>query len=92
MHRRTEASKLLLDTELERTLINLKKERAAKAIMAEQREVNHNTPFAADIPQQRQRIMEDFWRPVIRDEYSALRQPTIEANKFELNPALITMV
>ena len=36
--------------------------------------------------------MEDFWRPVIQDEYSAVRHPTIEANDFELKPALITMV
>ena len=38
-----------------------------------------------------QDIMEDFWRPVIQVEYSAFRQPTIEANNFELKPALITM-
>ena len=36
--------------------------------------------------------MEDFWRPAIQDEYSAVRQPAIEANNFELKPALITMV
>ena len=36
--------------------------------------------------------MEDFWRPIIRDEYSIVRQPAIEANKFELKLALITMV
>ena len=36
--------------------------------------------------------MEDFWRLVIRDEYSAVRQPAIEANNFELKPTLITMV
>ena len=36
--------------------------------------------------------MEDFWRPVIQDEYSAMRHPAIEANSFELKPALITMV
>ena len=36
--------------------------------------------------------MEDFWRPVIQDEYSAMRQPTIEANNFEFKPALIIMV
>ena len=36
--------------------------------------------------------MEDFWRPIIQEEYSAVRQPTIEANNFELKPALITMV
>ena len=36
--------------------------------------------------------MEDFWRPIIQDECSAVRQPTIEANNFELKSALITMV
>ena len=36
--------------------------------------------------------MEDLWRPIIREEYSTVRQPTIEANNFELKPALITMV
>ena len=36
--------------------------------------------------------MEDFWRPIIQEEYSAVRQPAIEANNFELKPTLITMV
>ena len=36
--------------------------------------------------------MEDFWRPFIQEDYSALKQPAIEANNFELKPALITMV
>ena len=36
--------------------------------------------------------MEDFWRPIIQEEYSAIRQPTVNANNFELKPALITMV
>ena len=36
--------------------------------------------------------MEDFWRPIIQGEYSAIKQPTVDANNFELNPALITMV
>ena len=36
--------------------------------------------------------MEDFWRLVIQDEYSTIIQPAIEANNFELNPTLITMV
>ena len=39
-----------------------------------------------------QDTMEDFWRPVIQEEYSAVSQPAIEANNFELKPALITMV
>ena len=41
---------------------------------------------------QRPNTLEDFWRPIIQEEYSAVRQPAIEANNFELKPALITMV
>ena len=36
--------------------------------------------------------MENFWRPVIQDEYSGVRMLAIEANNFELKPTLITMV
>ena len=41
---------------------------------------------------QRQMTMEVFWRPSIQEEYSTVRQPSIEANNVELKPALITMV
>ena len=37
-------------------------------------------------------MMEDFCRPIIIDEYFAVRQPTIEVNNFEFKPPLITMV
>ena len=95
MHRRCKEHELLpLDTKKERTLRNLNKVREVeKATMAEQRDVNKNIPVVATrVPQQRQRTMEDFWRPIIRDEYSVIRQPPIEANNFELKLALITMV
>ena len=36
--------------------------------------------------------MEDFWRPIIQEEYYAVRQPVTEANNFELKRTLITMV
>ena len=36
--------------------------------------------------------MEDFWRPIIQEEYSTVRQLAIEANNFEPKLALITMV
>ena len=54
-----------------------------QAIPEEEEEVERN---------QRPNTMEDFWRPIIQEEYSAVRQPAIEANNFELKPALITMV
>ena len=50
-------------------------------------------PAKAEIERpQRQMTMEDFWSPVIQNEYFVVRQPTIEANNFELKPTLITMV
>ena len=40
-------------------------------------------PEEAEIERrQRQMTMEKFWSPVILDEYSAVRQPAIEANNF----------
>ena len=94
MHKKPEAELLPLDTELERTLRNLRKvKRAESTTMADKRErmqpILEETE--AERPQ-RQITMEDFWRPVIQDEYSAVRQPPIEANNFEFKPALITMV
>ena len=58
--------------------------------MADQREILQPIPkeVVAERPQ-RQMTMEDFWRPVIQDEYSVVRQPVIEANNFELMLALI---
>ena len=93
MHRKRESDMFPFDTELERTLSNLRKVKSAEiANMADERlgqtvdqETTPERPSMQD-------IMEDFWRPVIQEEYSVVRQPTIEANNFELKPALITMV
>ena len=62
MHRKPEAEVLPLDTELERTLRNMKKVIILEAsIMAEQRQTSQKIlDVAAERPQQRQRIMEDF--------------------------------
>ena len=93
MHRKPKSDMFPLDTELERTLRNLRKVKSAEtAIMADERmgqTVNQET--TAERPSMQDKI-EDFWRPVIQEEYSAVRQPAIEANNFELKPTLITMV
>ena len=93
MHRKPESDMFPLDTELERTLRNLRKVRSAETkIMADERmgqTVKQET--TAERPPM-QDTMEDFWRPVIQEEYSAVRQPVIEANNFELKLALITML
>ena len=36
--------------------------------------------------------MEDLWRLVIREDYSTMGAPVVNANNFELKLALITMV
>ena len=57
MHRRTGADLLPLDTKLEKTIINLKKEKATAAeasVMAYEGEANQNVPvIATDRPQLR---------------------------------------
>ena len=61
--------------------------------MGNQRERLEPIPEEAEAERpQRQMTMEDFWRVIIQDKYSAVRQPAIIANNFELKPALITMV
>ena len=93
MHRKQGSDLIPADTELERTLRSLRKtKRTENAAMTEER---HD-----QIGEQRTTVrrppitdtMEDFWRPIIQEEYSAIRQPTVDANNFELKPALITMV
>ena len=93
MHRKPVVELLPLDTEIERTLRGLRKVKSVEAAeMADERVTGAvNQEFATEVHQERD-TMEDFWRPVIQDEYSAVRQPTIDANNFELKPALITMV
>ena len=95
MHRRPEVDLLPLDTEIERTLKNLRKVTSADsknmanqrerllAILEEEEEVGRP---------QRPKAMEEFWRPIIQEEYLAIRQPSIEANNFELKPTLITLM
>ena len=67
MHRKPEAELLPLDTELKRTLRNLRKVKSDKSTtMEDQRERMQPIPeeAKAETPQ-RQMTMEDFWRLII---------------------------
>ena len=93
MHRKQDSDLFPSNTELERTLRSLiKTKRAKNASMADERhdqtEEHRTTTRRSPITD----TIEDFWRPIIQEEYSAIRQPTVDANNFELKPALITMV
>ena len=93
MHRKQKAELLPLDTEIERTLRGPRKVKSAEIAEMAGKRLNEavNQEFAAEVPKEKD-TMEDFWRLVIQDEYSAVRQPAVDANNFELKPALITMV
>ena len=95
MHRKPEADLLPLDTEIERTLQNLRRITSTESRnMVNQRERSQGIPEEEEEVERNQRpnTMEDFWRPIVQEEYSTVRQPAIEANNFELKLAMITMV
>ena len=93
MHRKQGSGLIPADTELERTLRRLRKtKRAENAAMAEERHDQTEEQRTAARRPPITDTMEDFWMPIIQEEYSAIRQPTVDANNFELKPALIAMV
>ena len=95
MHiKKKEAELLSLDLEIKRTLTRLRKLKITEQEgMVEQEDMGDNSQEATlNRPNARQRTMEDLWRPVIREDYSAMGAPIVDANNCELKPALITMV
>ena len=69
MHREPESKLLPLDIELERILRNSKKVRSDEsAVMVEQQETHQNILALAIKRPHRQRMIEDIWRPIIREE------------------------
>ena len=74
MHRKQDSDLFPADTELERTLISLRKtKRAENAAMEDER---HDKTEEQRIAARRPPLtdtMEDFWRPIIQEEYSATR-------------------
>ena len=93
MHRKQDSNLLPADTELERTLKSLRKtKRVENTTIADERydQIEEQRTAARRPPITY--TMKDFWRPIIQEEYSTIRQPTVDANNFELKLALITMV
>ena len=88
MHRSPEVELLPLDTGIERTLRNMR-----KTTIAEDKNMANQIKRLQTIPEeeeeaerpQRPNTMEEFLRPIIQDEYSAVTQPPIEANNFDAN-------
>ena len=78
---------------MERTLKSLRKTKRAETTAMADEGLNGaaNQEFAAEVLKE-QDTMEDLWKSFIQDKYLAVKQPTIDANDFELKPALIAMV
>ena len=83
-----------VDTELERTLKELKedKKRAETAAMTDEGLNSAANKEGAIEVLKEQDTMEDLWKSFIQDKFLAVKQQAIDANDFELKPALITMV
>ena len=95
MHRKKKEAELMsLDLEIERTLTRLRKLKITEQErMAKQEDMGDNTQEATpNRTNARQRAMEDLWRLVIREYYFVVGALVVDANNFELKPALITMV
>ena len=83
MHRKQNTDLIPADTELERTLRSLRKmKRVENSAMADERQDQTKGERTATRRPPIADTMEDFWRPIIQDEYSAIRQPTVDANNF----------
>ena len=73
MHRKKDSDLIPADTELEKTLRIRKTKRAESAVMADERhDLTEEQRTAARRPPITD-TMEDFWRPIIQEEYSAIR-------------------
>ena len=93
MHMKQDPHLILAYTELERTLRSLRKKKIAEnTVMADERHDQKEEQRTAVRRPPITDTMEDLWRPIIQEEYSTIRQPTVDANNFELKPSLITMV
>ena len=93
MHRKKDSDMLSAVTELERTLRSLRKtKRVENAARADERHDQTEEQRTAARRPPMTDTMEDFWRSIIQEEYSVIRQPIVDANNFELKPSLITVV
>ena len=93
MHRKQNTDLIPADTELETTLKGLKGDKRTET--STMKDEGLNSVASKDCVEEvlkEQDTMEDLWKSFIQDKYLAVRQPAIDANDFELNPALITMV
>ena len=78
---------------MEKTLKKLKEgKRAETATMTNEGFNGAAKKECAEEVLKKQDTMEDLWKSFNQDKYLTVKQQTIDAHDFELEPALITMV
>ena len=74
MHRKQNTDLIPTDTKLERTLRSLRKiKKAENSTMADERQDQNEVHREAARRPPITETMEDLWKPIIQDEYSAIR-------------------
>ena len=94
MHRRSTSKLLSFDLEIKRILSNLKRIKVDN-IRIEEQNIDRYSEGHFDqyeILGIREPTLGDCWRPMMNENYSGIRHQSIDANNFELKPALISMV
>ena len=94
MHRRSNSELLSFDPKIERTLFRLKKIKVDNTEMEDQNihRFNEGQSDENETLGIREPTLDDSWRPMMNEEYSRIQHQPIDANNFELKPALISMV
>ena len=84
---------LPFNPEIERTCRRNRKERRLRRQMADPNAAHPRVQDedGAEIDEN-QRTLKDYFRPILNEHYSGIRRQPINANNFELKPALISMV
>ena len=94
MPRKSNTELLPFDPEIERTLFRRKKVEAGNSEMEDQNSDRFSEGHSDhnEMPGLREPILGDCWRPMMNEDYSEIRHQSINANNFELKPALINIV
>ena len=94
MHRKPNSELLPFDKEIERMLFRLKKIKDDNTKIEDYNtdRFSEGHSYHNEMPRIREPTLGDCWRPMMKKEYSGIRHQCIDANNFELKPALISMV
>ena len=94
MPRRSTSKLLSFDPEIEKTLFKLRKVKVDNIGMEDQLSDRYSEghSYQNEMLGMREPTLGDCWRPTMNENYSGIQHQPIDANNFELKPALIFKV